>query len=420
MDLGRWPGWKGVFGSRFGCRWVVWVLGLWMGSGSVIRLLAQVDPEARDLLQFGYNQAFEGRAPFSGYAFYYRNQPGFLSSNLTLRLVVAPVYLDAELAMREVLGQGTHVAVGVAGGGYGESYNEIRHGRYIESESFLGHGGTVSGSLYHRLDEGWRVPLYAMVRLSGFYTEYEEGDETASGFVLPPDHFGWRVRTGLRWGGSEPVLFPRSAMELSVWYELERRTSSGGYGFGWDRELEPWNHRWWARAMLTHTRRQSGVQFATGLTGGWSVQVDRVGTYRLGAVLPFATEFAVALPGYFYQELTAEGFALVHASVSWPLDESQRWYVTWLGSGAWVDDLPGVSVSDRWHSGLGLGVRYQSPAWQLVLAYGYGVRALRADGHGAHSVGVLLQVDLQRSRSALIGPDSPFRSRALFRWWGGN
>jgi hypothetical protein len=55
---------------------------------------AQIDPVKRDLIQFGYNQPLEGRAPLAAYAYYYRNEPDFLRTNMTLRLAVAPVYLD--------------------------------------------------------------------------------------------------------------------------------------------------------------------------------------------------------------------------------------------------------------------------------------------------------------------------------------
>jgi len=68
------------------------------------RRSAQIDPAARDLVQFGYNQAFEGHPPLAGYAFYYHNQPDFLRTNLTLRLAVAPVYVDSNLGFVNGLG----------------------------------------------------------------------------------------------------------------------------------------------------------------------------------------------------------------------------------------------------------------------------------------------------------------------------
>jgi hypothetical protein len=65
----------------------------------------------------GYNQPFEGHAPLAAYAFYYHNQPDFFATNLTLRLAVAPVYLDSELGFASALGPNTDLGIGLAGGG---------------------------------------------------------------------------------------------------------------------------------------------------------------------------------------------------------------------------------------------------------------------------------------------------------------
>ena len=64
-------------------------------------------------LAVGYAQL---NAPLAGYAFYYRNQPNFLHTNLTLRLAVAPTYLDSELGFSHLLGEHTDLGVGIAGG----------------------------------------------------------------------------------------------------------------------------------------------------------------------------------------------------------------------------------------------------------------------------------------------------------------
>src|SRR4029077_9563929 len=103
--------------------------------------LAQIDPVRRDLIQFGYNQPTEGREPLSGYAYYYHNDPNFMRTNLTLRLAVAPTYLDSELGFSHALGPETDLAIGLAGGGFADSYNEIRGGKWLKEESFDGHGG---------------------------------------------------------------------------------------------------------------------------------------------------------------------------------------------------------------------------------------------------------------------------------------
>src|SRR5688572_13735220 len=99
---------------KHACR--VWAL-LVMVMGAQIAL-AQPDPEKRRLIQLGYNQPLEGRAPIAGYGFYYYNNPEFLRTNMTLRLAIAPIYVDSELAFKGVLTPNTDVGVGVAGGGF--------------------------------------------------------------------------------------------------------------------------------------------------------------------------------------------------------------------------------------------------------------------------------------------------------------
>src|SRR5687767_2160533 len=103
---------------------------------------AQIDPFKRSLVELGYNHPLEGSAPIAAYGFYFRNEPSFLNkTNLTLRLAVAPVYADTELGISEVLGENTDLGIGLSGGGWGDSYSEVRGGRYLKTESFDGHGG---------------------------------------------------------------------------------------------------------------------------------------------------------------------------------------------------------------------------------------------------------------------------------------
>src|SRR5262245_9097643 len=113
------------------------------------RARAQIDPVERQLVQVGYNAAFEGDAPQAGYAFYYYNQPDCLQTNLTFRLALAPTYLDSEFGFVGLLGEYTDLGIGLAGGGFADNYWEIRQGQYLQSESFDGYGGEGSVSIYH-------------------------------------------------------------------------------------------------------------------------------------------------------------------------------------------------------------------------------------------------------------------------------
>jgi hypothetical protein len=204
-------------------------------------------------------------------------------------------------------------------------------------------------------------------------------------------------------------------MELSVWYEFQTRSEAGRYGFEGDRHLEASTHLVWGRAALAYTLPETGHQFSLSVTAGGSVQADRLNTYRLGAILPLVSEFALPLPGYYYQEISAERFGVAAASYLLPLDRRQRWNLAAMGSTAVVDYLPGLEQPGHWHSGVGGGVFYRAVPWQVMVGYGYGVDALRSHGRG-----VLVQIDAEKTLNALIGPPSPFRSRGLFRLFGGS
>ncbi len=137
---------------------------------------AQIDPVKRELVQIGYNQALEGQPPFAGYAFFYLNEPNFLQTNLTLRLALAPVYLDSELGVHGALGANTDVGFGLAGGGFADSYDEISRGRFITGQSFIGHGLEASVNLYHCFNPAQTIPLNGVLRGALHYSTYERDD----------------------------------------------------------------------------------------------------------------------------------------------------------------------------------------------------------------------------------------------------
>ncbi|TMQ00130.1 MAG: hypothetical protein E6L09_07340 [Verrucomicrobia bacterium] len=376
--------------------WFVFLICL----GASDRARAQLDPEKRRLFQFGYDQPLQGRGPLSGYAFYYYNEPGFIRTNLTLRLALAPVYVDSELGIRHALGPNTDLAVGLAGGGFADSYSEIRTGRLFRDESFTGHGGEGAVSIYHRFNPDETIPLTGILRSSVHYTLYDRDDETAPGFTLPSDHTTVHLRTGLRWGGREPLMLPTLAMELSAWYEGQYRTEAESYGFAGDRGLRNHSHLFWGRALLAYTLPELQHNFSVSLTAGTSLNADRLSAYRLGGALPLVAEFPLTLPGYYFQELSADRFVLLSGQYAVPLGPQKRFGLMFSAATAVVDYLPGLEQPGRWNSGVGAGIlfRSKSQAWQLALGYAYGIDAIRDSGRGAHSVGILIQYDLEADR----------------------
>jgi hypothetical protein len=378
---------------------------------------AQVDPVKRDLIQFGYNQAFEGHEPLAAYAYYYHNQPDFLRTNLTLRLAVAPVYLDSELGFLGALGPSTDLGIGFAGGGFGDSYNEVRAGEFLPSESFAGNGGEISASIYHLFDPAKLIPLNFFLRSTAHYSFFDRNDDTASAFQLPNDHGDFSIRTGLRFGGVEPTLFPALAMELSVWYEGHLRSNPGTYGFGGDRDLKEQSHLFWMEAALAYTLTNSGQSFYVRLTAGTSEDADRFSAYRLGGFLPLIAEYPLSLPGYFYQEISARQFALLNLNYLLPLDQKKRWNLDVNVASAFVDYLPGESQPGNWLNGVGGGLMYHSRSdrWKVMLDYGYGIDAIRSHGRGANTIGLLVQLDLGAKRSSNFNSAQPSNWRGWQR-----
>jgi hypothetical protein len=387
---------------------------LWPGRAA----FGQIDPEARKLFQFGFNQPLQGASPVAGYMFYYYNQPDFYQSNLTLRLAVAPVYLDSELGISGALGPNTDLGLGLAGGGFADSYFEFRDGKYYPSDSFEGHSAELSGSIYHLFNPGQRIPLSGILRLREHYSIYDEYNNTSPAFVLPHDHSTTSLRAGLRWGGREPVMSPALAMEISAWYEAQFRTDSGNFGYNGDRVLEPFSQLAFARVLLNYTLPDSKQRFSLSLTGGGSGHADRFSAYRLGGNLPLSSEFPLLIPGYFYEELSATDFVNLSGEYSVPLDPAKHWRLITYGAVAEMDYLYGLSQPGHLNSGAGLGLAYQAGSWQAQTSYGYGFQAMRDSGRGGQEIGILVQFDLAAHRRAnpIVNPNGPNESRGLIHF----
>jgi hypothetical protein len=154
------------------------------------------------------------------------------------------------------------------------------------------------------------------------------------------------------------------------------------------------------------------------VTLGTSINADRLSAFRLGGFLPLVSEYPLELPGYYYQELSAERFALLAGNYTIPLDQHERWHFTVTAATAGVDFLPGLEQSGTWNSGVGAGIFYTSRTWRVMLDYGYGINAIRSHGRGANSVGILLQLDLEPAREAYFKSEPPGRWRGFERVLG--
>lgn len=364
-----------------------------------VAVQAQIDPIHRNLVELGYDQAIVGKGSQSLYAYYYYNDPDFLDTNKTLRLALAPAYLDGELGFQHLISPTTDLGIGLYGGTYGDNFYEIRQGRYYESESFDGHGGGLSLNLYQRLNPRMRIPINLVGRIGGRYATFDANDETDNLFVVPHERVTGFVRTGVRIAGKEPILFPDLGLELSVWYEREWRSDSSQYGYA-DRRVNPSTSLYWLYAGLNYTWTNSGNKISFAFTAGGSSQADRFSAWRLGGVLPLIAEFPLMIPGYYYQEITAENFSHFYGAYLFPLDSARRFQLILEGAAAHVAYLRGFQQADDWQSGIGVGISYtpRREFLRIILRYGYGFNARRNDGEGSQSVGLLFQFDFEALR----------------------
>ncbi len=372
-----------------------------LALGGAVVAPAQIDPYARNLLQLGYDQPLEGRGPQALYAYYYYNNPElFQNTNRALRVAVAPVYFDGELGFRELLSPHTDLGLGISGGGFSDNYYEVRRGHYRRDESFEGYGGGGALKVYHLVNPEQMIPLHAVVHGGFHYSTYARTEDTSPIFELPDDDLNPYVRAGFRLAGKEPLLYPDLAMELSVWYERQWRLDANDYGFANDRRNQSAVELYWLYACLNYAWTNTGHQFAFAFTAGDSQNADRFSSWRLGGVLPLAAEFPLSLPGYYYQEISAQRFAHMAASYVIPLSDDHSWQLRFGAASAYVDYTPGLGQTGHWHTGVGPDLSYTSPNdfWRIILRYGYGFNAERDGREGAHSVGLLCQFNFGPKR----------------------
>jgi hypothetical protein len=369
---------------------------------------AQLDPERRRLLQFGYDLPLDARGPLGAYAFYYFSDPEIFKKGPSFRIAVAPVYLDSETGFKDALGPDTDLGLGLAGGAFAQGHAEMRQGRYVREESFEGDGFAPSVSVYHLFDPGREIPLSGLLRAGASYSTYGVGQYTAPKFELPADHVDLVGRAGLRLGGEAPELSTKEAMELSAWYEGRTRSRAGDFGYAGDRRLNATSHLFWARALIAYTL-DSERRFEAAVTAGTSLDADRLNAYYLGGELPLAAEFPLGIPGYFNGELAASRF--VHLGGRYDLPLAWRPFkMTLSADAANVRPLPGMGQSGPWNSGASLGTEYapRDKIWKADLAYAYGFRAKRGGRRGAQAISLLVQWDLgvraDRARAAKLPP----------------
>jgi hypothetical protein len=354
---------------------------------------AQIDPAPRQLLNLGVDSSLHDQGPMGAYAFYYWNMPNVPTTNEVLRFAIAPVYIDSDLGFKNLLGDHTDLAVGAFGGLYANNYQEVDAGDWKKDQSFDAANAGARVSIYHLLNPGGMIPLTLVARESVNYISFMDSGDTSDRFELPQNQPILTTRAGFRWGGTEPVLTPKLAMEVSGWYEMDNRTDSGSYGYNDSHRLESVTQRIFGRIQFHYLTLETHNYIIFSLQGGVNLNPDRLGCFRLGGMLPYTKEFPLIIPGYYFQELSAKSFGLVNLYYGVPLDSARNWHWFGTGAAAVVDYVDGTGQPGAFNSGVGTGLGYTAPSrrWKLLSEFGYGFEAERSNGRGGYSLGFAFQ-----------------------------
>ena len=261
---------------------------------------------------------------------------------------MAPVYLDGELGISELIGPNTDFAIGAFGGGFADGYNGTRGGAYLKKPAAATE--VDSPPAFITVQPRSTIPLNAAVRAKDITRRIRDSD-TADISNCPMIKAASTSSSGALAGRNRssfpmsPWNFPSGRKPIPrelrvVW--LQRRSSRRN-------QLSSFLG---ARAPHVHLS-DAAAQFQRQPHRGHSVQPDRFSSYRLGGILPFASEFPLTLPGYFYQEISAKRFVLLAGQYTLPLDRDNRWAFTAVAATAAVRYVEGVEQPGNWHSGVG-------------------------------------------------------------------
>ena len=347
-----------------------------------------IDAESRLHFEAGAEAPLRGNGPVTGYAYAFLTRPHFLEKDLYLRMIVAPVYVAAELIHDRWPTTDSAIGVGLGGGLFAASQVEFRDGRFKNKESFSGDLAEATLAYYLRGPRvGGLLPLEAQIRVRPKYVVYDRSADTSGRFRLPEDSAIFEGRAGVRLGGMPPELFPNAALELSLWHGISYRDTAGRYGFAEQpQETAHLTQRTWTRAGGTFAFW--GTQASAFLNAGIAEDTDALSAFRLGGGLRMRAEFPLLLHGYATEEIFAERYVLANLSYRFPIWPGQdRVHLELLGDYARVEYIKNHHLPHRGLAGVGANLSFNlTKDITLVVGYGYGVDAPRDHTFGGHEV----------------------------------
>jgi hypothetical protein len=352
-----------------------------------------MDDESRLHFEVGAEAPMRGNGPLTGYIYGFLTRPHFLDKDLYLRMVVAPVYVSAELIHDRWPTEESAIGFGLGGGLFAASQAEFRDGRFKARESFAGDSAEATLAYYHRGPKLFnRLPLEGQIRVRPKYVWYDRTGDTSNRFRLPENSALYEARAGIRLGGMPPELYPDAALELSLWHGVVYRENAGRYGFtDQPQESKDLTQRTWARMGGTYTLW--GTQASAYLNAGIAEDTDALSAFRMGGGLRMRTEFPLLLRGYNTDEIFARRYVLVNLAYRFPIWPGQdRVQLELVGDYARVAYVTNHRLPRSGLAGVGANLSFAlTRGLTLAVGYGYGVDAPRNRGFGGHELTTLLE-----------------------------
>lgn len=355
---------------------------------------AQIDPERRTYLEGGLALPLRGNGPLDGYGYLLMNRPNFPAPDWYGRLVVAPTYVTSELVRDRWPADGHALGFGLDGGFFQNNFTDFRDGTHRRRESFWGGGVGAAFSYYWRqVQIADLIPVEGILRFRPEYAVYTRDMDTRSAFRLPADSAIYSARAGIRVGGVPPELFPREALELSIYHQVSYRDNARTFGLpDQPQRTRHFTQQTWARALamltpwLEHT-------VAVSFTGGIAENTDALSAFRMGGPFRLRDEFPLVVHGYNTEEVFARRFVLTNASYRFAPVPAMDWLrLQFSGDHAHVHYLRGRSLPHRDLWGLGADViAALDTDTTAVLGYGYGFNAPRGDRRGGQQIHLLFE-----------------------------
>jgi hypothetical protein len=326
----------------------------------------------------------DGRGYPTPYGYFLWDKRAWPSLSTDFRLFFAAIQADAELVIRESLGETRDLVLGF---GYelDQRYEEYSRGQVdlgsrMQSEWVAGRIGIQQHIQWNYVEIGKALFFYELGD-HGFRGE----EQTASNFVLPNDGLFQSLVLHLGFGKIKDSQYAPAGWELRLRGEAAFRDDWTAWGY---------NGSYLTSSTYQKLMLQTGYVFSSiqnqkmlvHFRGGMGNDLDRLSVWKIGSSLT-GKPGTLPLHGFYFREIFAKDFAMLNTDYVIPLIRESQLALHLYGDAAVTqrEDVPNAS-SHVW-AGVGSAASFTGffqTEW--LIGYAHGVNAPRGEDHGGHEL----------------------------------